>query len=410
MISFYDKSSLIEYSNFKNRFMTLKQICKDICPPILWRVAHKIKKALPIASIHVIRKNLTARLAASDSLNEMVNIEIANSHHIEGWAWIPNHLDEKFKVYLMGASDEILFSTVADIYRDDLFVSGMGDGAYGFRIKGNFSSFVRKIVFQSSETKRIIPIDVGRKRNNEFIAIHHDDFIFKFCENNPLFTNDLALAVDYYINDAKDAAQKLKQLCANYFPKQDKLSLLEFAAGYGRVTRHICKERFCVTACDIHEDAVSYMHDNIRVKAMQSTPLPEDFPSDIKYDVVFALSFFSHMPDKTFGRWISALFRQVIPGGILIFTTHGKISNENFLMLASKDQDFIFLPSSEQDDLQNTEYGTTVSLYSYVDRICRDFIDAAPTEYHEGFWWTHQDVYVIKKTAVLQSEKLVPAS
>ena len=34
------------------------------------------------------------------------------------------------------------------------------------------------------------------------------------------------------------------------------------------------------------------------IKTLQSVTNPLDFKSDINYDIVFALSFFSHMPKK----------------------------------------------------------------------------------------------------------------
>jgi hypothetical protein len=44
---------------------------------------------------------------------------------------------------------------------------------------------------------------------------------------------------------------------------------------------------------------------------------------------VFALSFFSHMPDATFAAWLERLLSAVKRGGILVFTTRGAISLRN---------------------------------------------------------------------------------
>ena len=49
---------------------------------------------------------------------------------------------------------------------------------------------------------------------------------------------------------------------------------------------------------------------------------PEDFRPSEQFDVVFALSFFTHMPKSTFGRWLARLPRGP-PSGQLAFTTHG---------------------------------------------------------------------------------------
>jgi len=60
-----------------------------------------------------------------------------------------------------------------------------------------------------------------------------------------------------------------------------------------------------------------------------SRHVPEDLALGRTFDVVFALSFFSHVPEATFGRWLRALFAGVSEGGILIFTTHGLASQPN---------------------------------------------------------------------------------
>jgi len=33
----------------------------------------------------------------------------------------------------------------------------------------------------------------------------------------------------------------------------------------------------------------------------------------------------------------------------------------------------------------------------YVEKVCKEYINTAPSEWHEGFWWKHQDVYVVRK-------------
>jgi hypothetical protein len=97
---------------------------------------------------------------------------------------------------------------------------------------------------------------------------------------------------------------------------------------------------------------------------------PAEFRLGRQFDVVFALSFFSHMPDTTWGDWLAALFRHVRLGGSLIFTCHGKMSVEllynNFIKLSP--EGYWFSPSSEQRDLEVDDYGTTITSPEYVIR------------------------------------------
>jgi SAM-dependent methyltransferase len=171
--------------------------------------------------------------------------------------------------------------------------------------------------------------------------------------------------------------------------------IIEFASGYGRVTRHLDNDYFDVTSSDIHDEAINFISENFNVKTILSTKNPDEFDLDKTYDVVFALSFFSHMPDKSFGKWIKALYKHVKPGGMLIFTTHGRISNKNYN--CSLNNGFAFYSSSEQEDLSASDYGTTISEYSYVEKVCENFISKKPDIWKEGFWWSHQDLYIIRK-------------
>ena len=62
------------------------------------------------------------------------------------------------------------------------------------------------------------------------------------------------------------------------------------------------------------------------METLESYPTPELFKSSGSFDLTIALSFFSHLPDESFARWLIELFATVKPGGILAFTTHGRLN------------------------------------------------------------------------------------
>ena len=227
----------------------------------------------------------------------------------------------------------------------------------------------------------------------EEFTLHPQDFILQFC----ITQLGQEKGLSYYFEDGKRSADKLKNLCQQHFPNKINLTLFEFASGYGCITRNLDKSYFDVTSCDIHTEAMSFIQSNFNAKTILSTTNPEDFFVDKKYDVVFALSFFSHMPDRTFGKWLKALWGLVDYGGVLIFTTHGRVSNEMFFNLPVSDG-FAFQPDSEQKDLDVSDYGTTVSEYQYVKKACEEFLQLVPSDYKEAFWWEHQDVYIVNKS------------
>jgi SAM-dependent methyltransferase len=231
--------------------------------------------------------------------------------------------------------------------------------------------------------------------------IHEEDFIFQFLITNQSFLKRED-AVNYYFMDAENSCNKLLGLVATFLepsvPASD-ISILEFASGYGCVSRHLVKQRgYRVTPCDIHPAAVAFIDDKIGLKGLVSSHQPEDFKPKETYDVTFALSFFSHMPDITWGRWLRALFDTVKPGGLFIFTTQGRRSGALYFGDPElNDNGYWFRSESEQKDLNVAEYGQTLVTPGYAFQKLSTLSDARPCFYQHAYWWEHQDTYVIRR-------------
>ncbi len=223
-------------------------------------------------------------------------------------------------------------------------------------------------------------------------AVHEKDFIYWYgvCDFGP------EVGVEGYFVDGAKSADQLDRLVAGL--GRERCRLLEFAAGYGRVTRHLKRRpRFDVTASDIHPAANEFVRDRLGVPAVPSTAVPEDFRPAGQWDVVFALSFFSHLPKASFGRWLRALFGAVAPGGYLVFTTHGqKVRRVVDNMPADG---FYFEAKSEQADLEKAEYGTAIVTPDYVIGELYRQSDGAATlvSLEQGGWWGVQDVWVAQR-------------
>jgi hypothetical protein len=153
-----------------------------------------------------------------------------------------------------------------------------------------------------------------------------------------------------------------------------------------------------VLASDIHPQALAFVSHELSLPVALSHRDPERFDLDLQFDVVFALSFFSHMPARTWGAWLATLFGHTRRGGLLVFTTHGAISWRRQLPGAELDEDgFWFSPVSEQQDLDVAEYGSTVTSQEYVHRQVRTRLGTDVLAWTEGIWWDHQDLYVVRR-------------
>lgn len=226
-------------------------------------------------------------------------------------------------------------------------------------------------------------------------VVHEKDFIFQFLMNHPGFQSK-DHAVRYYFSDGENSARKFVSLISAFTTK--KCEVLEFASGYGCVSRHF-KNRHdhSFVACDIHPEAIALIADKIGMEALLSSQLPETFNAPRAFDVVFALSFFSHMPHATWGRWIKSLIRALKGDGLFVFTTHGRQSVKYFGEVQFDERGYWFRADSEQKDLSPWDYGQTIVLPRYVFSELEKITNASLVFFQEAYWWGHQDVYVVRK-------------
>ena len=210
------------------------------------------------------------------------------------------------------------------------------------------------------------PLRTIASKLNVSAELHAADYIFRWLYDNPAKPDKVAVLREY-LEGGAHTAQLVTDLIGQFRASATPFKMLEFASGYGRVTRHWCNvlPAADVLACDIHQQAVSFLRD-LGLRASMSSSVPEDLELGETFDVVFALSFFTHMPRATWGRWLQALASRLRPSGLLIFTTHGLASLPH-MGLKSLDKDGYWFGSfSEQKDLSTAEYGATATSFDFV--------------------------------------------
>ncbi len=222
------------------------------------------------------------------------------------------------------------------------------------------------------------------------------DDIFHFFAGHPTSINPLR---DYLADGWRTLSELMLLLEAVDRPLLKTGRFLEFASGHGRFTRHLVKalgaER--VTVSDVVPDAVDFARITFGVDGFLSSVSPEALAWEQPYDVVFVLSLFSHLPDRTWARWLASLYRAVKPGGLLVFTTHGAEAAQR-QNVTLDGQGFFFAPSSESQAIEVAEYGTTFTSDAFVQRSIAQTLDGAQVLQHAPVhFWNHQDAYVVMK-------------
>lgn len=227
-------------------------------------------------------------------------------------------------------------------------------------------------------------------------SISPEDDIFGFFNNHPSSRNPVR---DYLADGWRTLAELMQLLEAVDQPLLKTPRVLEFASGHGRFTRHLVKalgaERVVVS--DVVPGAVDFSRQTFGVEGFLSASAPEDVQWPDRYDLVFVLSLFSHLPRTTWARWLRALYEAVAPGGLLVFSTHGaKAATFDNVQLDA--EGFFFAPSSESNAIDAQEYGTAFTSEAFVlQRIAETcgtecLVQRAPVHF-----WNHQDAYVLRR-------------
>lgn len=198
--------------------------------------------------------------------------------------------------------------------------------------------------------------------------IHAEDFIFWHL-HDALSSDRQHEAIEDYFRSGAASAVWIKSIVDTLPGLPPSFSFLDFASGYGRVARHLPRilPAAQLVTSDVHPQAVAFNR-SINLDAIGSTFIPEDFDPGRDFDVICAISFFTHMPQKTWGRWLRTLGKFLKPHGMLIFTTHGRVALGPTGVMNVPPSGFAFHPASEQKDLAITEYAATITLFEYVVR------------------------------------------
>lgn len=118
--------------------------------------------------------------------------------------------------------------------------------------------------------------------------------------------------------NAKEIVEAIKR-----HQPDEHLEVAEWGCGLGRISVHL-PDTWTFTGFDIDESSISWCQENLVGHYLlnhRKPPLPAD---DGSFDVVYAVSIFTHLSKKAHLVWRDEILRVLKPGGLFLFTVHGE--------------------------------------------------------------------------------------
>jgi SAM-dependent methyltransferase len=135
-----------------------------------------------------------------------------------------------------------------------------------------------------------------------------------------------APAVPAYVEDGRGAARELETILADHGRPLGKFAAIyEFGCGSGRVLTQLGSASGTkLSGSDVDDQAISWLgaaYPTIDARPNEQGP-PTTFEAD-SFDLVYSISVFTHLNERSQFAWLEEVARLLRPGGIALLTTHG---------------------------------------------------------------------------------------
>jgi 2-polyprenyl-3-methyl-5-hydroxy-6-metoxy-1,4-benzoquinol methylase len=220
------------------------------------------------------------------------------------------------------------------------------------------------------------------------------DEIYRFFATHPLAANPIR---EYLADGWRTLSELMVVLESVDRSLTHGASMLEFASGFGRFTRHLARAMpGRVTVSDVQPGSVDFAREQFGVQGFYSSSDPARVAIPGEYDVVFVLSMFTHLPPAHWGAWLQALFEAVATGGVLIFSVHNEARGRE-LGLSFDADGAHFIPSSESTALGADAYGTTFTTRAFVEKQVAGALPGRAVQYRDIAFWDGQDAVIVER-------------
>ena len=131
---------------------------------------------------------------------------------------------------------------------------------------------------------------------------------------------------DIFLRSGEVSAQQIRDMLKRNGVELERLNaILDFGCGVGRVIRQWKTLRGPeVHGTDYNPVLIAWCRKHLTFAQFQCNTLAAELRyDDGKFDFIYALSVFTHLPEELAHAWLKELCRVIRPGGYLYLTTHG---------------------------------------------------------------------------------------
>jgi len=207
--------------------------------------------------------------------------------------------------------------------------------------------------------------------------------------------------LDYFFEFGERTARMISAASARHgLPLSDVSRLLDFGCGCGRVLRHwSAYPGLELWGSDLSIAATSWIESNLPFAHARANGLapPLDY-DDETFDLIYAVSVFTHLPEDLGRAWMGELRRILRPGGLLMFTVHGR----TYLPHLTRRERAAFERGELVVQFAEAAGANICAVYhpqAYVERLASDFEVlelATPKQHGVG----PQDLWIVRRPPV----------
>jgi SAM-dependent methyltransferase len=227
------------------------------------------------------------------------------------------------------------------------------------------------------------------------VETHPDDRSLRYLER--LYGHRDAALVSYF-REGLSVQKLLRQVLGwGLGERRREARILDFASGFGRTTRFLVAEHSpgLVWVSDILPEALAFQERRLGVATLPSAAAPEGLACDRGFDLITAISFFTHLPAATFRGWLERLIGLLDDGGTLLLSVH----DQSVLLpgRAMGANGFYFEELSEIEELDRGQYGSTWVTEPFVSRTLVGIDSTLRWRRFARGLWSYQDLYLVSR-------------